>query len=318
MMNNPLVSIVVPNYNHARHLAFRLDSILNQIYQDFEVILLDDASSDDSLKVINDYVSKDRRIRSFCNTLNSGSPFKQWARGIKLARGEYIWIAESDDYADKRFISTLLPKLIQNPKLSIAFCQSYRVDLNNNILYSCIKWSPEKYSQEFYSIGEEEFKNYGIFSHHIYNASAVIFRRSFAINIPSDYQNFRYAGDSLFWNLMLLQGNIYFNPKPLNYFREPENTKTDKKKIAGILTEEYKILKNLKQNKKLAGTEVTFRKKREYLARLWSSEILSLSPFKHINIFLEACSVDPLVAIRLIYFIQRRLIDKISKILNLR
>jgi len=315
-MINPLVSIIVPSYNHGKYLACRLDSILNQLYQNFEVIILDDASTDDSIKVINDYFSKDRRIRSYCNELNTGSPFKQWARGIELARGDYVWIAESDDYADTRFISTLLPKLIQNPKLSIAFCQSYRIDLNNNIIFSLIKWSSERYSKEFYSNGEEEVKKYGIFSHGIYNASAAIFRKSFAINISSYYQKFRYAGDALFWNLMLLQGDIYFNPEPLNYFRESDATIKNKKKICGILKEEYRILRYLKQNIKLSDSNILFNKKRDYLVRAWSSESLSLSPLENFKILIEAYSVDPFVILRLLYFIQRHFKENISKILN--
>jgi glycosyltransferase involved in cell wall biosynthesis len=55
IMNNPLVSVIIPNYNHARFLDERIQSILNQTYQNFEVIILDDKSSDNSVEVINKY-----------------------------------------------------------------------------------------------------------------------------------------------------------------------------------------------------------------------------------------------------------------------
>jgi len=88
----PKVSVIIPNYNHARFLEQRIQSILNQTYQDFEILYLDDASTDDSNEVFAQF-KDDRRIRSILNQTNSGSPFKQWNRGIKAATGDYIWIA---------------------------------------------------------------------------------------------------------------------------------------------------------------------------------------------------------------------------------
>src|SRR5215467_13719414 len=98
----PTVSVIVPNYNHARYLRRRVDSILAQTYQDFELILLDDCSTDESRSIISEY-AKDPRIRIELNEVNSGSTFKQWNKGARMARGSYIWIAESDDRADSCF-----------------------------------------------------------------------------------------------------------------------------------------------------------------------------------------------------------------------
>src|SRR5215467_1498105 len=107
----PKVSIVVPNYNHARFLPQRLNSILGQTFQDFELILLDDSSTDDSRSILSQYTA-DPRVRIEFNELNSKSPFKQWNKGVRLARGEYVWIAESDDYADERLLERLVPLLV--------------------------------------------------------------------------------------------------------------------------------------------------------------------------------------------------------------
>src|SRR5215469_14819662 len=94
----PKVSIVVPNYNHARFLPQRLDSILGQTFQDFELILLDDSSTDDSRSILLEYGRRDPRVRIEFNEVNSRNPFKQWNKGVGLAHGQYVWIAESDDY----------------------------------------------------------------------------------------------------------------------------------------------------------------------------------------------------------------------------
>src|ERR1700688_2462524 len=112
---SPKVSIVVPNYNHARFLRQRLDSIFGQTFQDFELIVMDDCSTDASRSIISAYANNPR-VRTEFNAENSGSTFKQWNKGVRLARGEYVWIAESDDYADERLLGELVFLLDSNPK----------------------------------------------------------------------------------------------------------------------------------------------------------------------------------------------------------
>ncbi|MCW8968588.1 MAG: glycosyltransferase, partial [Flavobacteriales bacterium] len=74
---NPLISIIIPNYNHALFLKKRLESVYNQTYPHFEVILLDDASTDNSIEILNTYKSHPKTAHLIVNTQNSGSPFKQ-------------------------------------------------------------------------------------------------------------------------------------------------------------------------------------------------------------------------------------------------
>ena len=78
----PRVSVIVPNYNHARFLPKRIESILNQTFQDFELILLDDCSTDDSRSILSSYAS-DPRVTIEFNKVNSGSTFKQWNKGVR-------------------------------------------------------------------------------------------------------------------------------------------------------------------------------------------------------------------------------------------
>src|SRR5438128_6391640 len=99
----PRVTVIIPNFNHAPYLERRISSVLNQTYQDFEIIYIDDASTDESALVFAKF-SSDRRIKAIINETNGGIPFKQWNKGVRLAQGEYIWIAESDDYADRNFL----------------------------------------------------------------------------------------------------------------------------------------------------------------------------------------------------------------------
>ena len=111
-----LVSIIVPNYNHARYLKERLDSIYNQTYRHFEVILLDDCSTDGSVEVLKEYARKyPENTRLVANEHNSGKVFHQWNKGLELARGEFVWIAESDDFAEPDFLASCVEQLDQEP-----------------------------------------------------------------------------------------------------------------------------------------------------------------------------------------------------------
>src|SRR5476649_534842 len=117
-----MVSVIVPNYNHARFLKERIDSVLNQTYRDFEVIILDDCSTDDSRSVIEEYRSNPKISNIILNEKNSGGTFNQWDKGIATAQGEYIWIAESDDYADVDFLNTLMAIIEQKPEIGLIYC----------------------------------------------------------------------------------------------------------------------------------------------------------------------------------------------------
>lgn len=105
------VSVIVPSYNHAEYLRLRLDSILDQTYRDFEVIILDDCSSDDSRDVIESYRGNPAVSHIVYNQINSGSPFHQWKKGMQLACGELVWIAESDDCCETGLLERLVEHL---------------------------------------------------------------------------------------------------------------------------------------------------------------------------------------------------------------
>ena len=109
----PLVSVIIPNYNHAPYLKERIDSVLSQTYKEFEVLILDDCSSDESKEIIESYRNNKHISNIVFNEKNTGNTFIQWNKGISLAKGKYIWIAESDDYCE----NTLLEKLVEEWKI---------------------------------------------------------------------------------------------------------------------------------------------------------------------------------------------------------
>lgn len=250
VMKQPLVSVIVPNFNHARFLNERIDSILNQTYKKFEIIILDDKSTDSSIDIINQYRNNHHVSKVILNDHNSGSPFKQWAKGIEAAKGELIWIAESDDSALPIFLETLVSELIRTPKAVLAFSHSLFMDTESKIidrdLHDNSGDSIIKYDGMRFAKSTMTKRCY------IYNASMVVFRRSAYNTISQEsYQQFRSCGDWAFWTAMCTQGDIIEVCKKLSKFRVNQDgatarasrTGNDWKEVAIVLAHFINLLK---------------------------------------------------------------------------
>jgi glycosyltransferase involved in cell wall biosynthesis len=215
-----MVSVIIPNYNHARYLKERINSVLNQTYQDFELIILDDCSTDNSLQIIDEYRNYPKVSHVESNRINSGSPFRQWQKGIELAKGEWIWIAESDDYCNETFLDLTIESLEQN-KTSLFFCQSYNVDENNLICNDNFEWTENidgfNWHQPFSADGKEFIRKALQHKNVIPNASAVVFRKN-AFDFK-EVGKYKTCGDWLFWIHILLSSNLSYSPQLLNNFR---------------------------------------------------------------------------------------------------
>lgn len=228
--NTPAVSVIIPNYNHQRFLRKRIETVLRQTYQDFELILLDDCSTDDSRALLWQYAS-DPRVRLEFNEVNSGSTFKQWNKGVRLARGKYVWIAESDDYADEKLLERLVSSLDANPEVAFAYCRSWRV-LNEDgnlrgFADSYVDPSHPRWQSDFCVDGYEECANYFTRSTPVPNTSAVIFRRSLYERVGGADEKLRICGDWKLWAAMAFTGKVSYVSEPLNYYRAHDATVTN-------------------------------------------------------------------------------------------
>ncbi|WNH11623.1 glycosyltransferase family 2 protein [Thalassobellus suaedae] len=222
---NPKVSIIIPNYNHALFLQERLDSVFNQTFQDFEVILLDDASTDGSVDLLNQYKDHPKVSHVVMNNENSGSPFKQWQRGIELAKGDYIWIAESDDYCELNFLESLL-LFLKDEETVLAYCATKHFDEIQKSVY-LDKWASQldkvRWQSNYTNIGCLEIKYYFRYRNIIPNASAVLFKRTAILRVELPLE-MKFCGDWLIWLKLLQYGDIAYCCLPLNYFRKHEKT----------------------------------------------------------------------------------------------
>lgn len=224
-MKEILVSIIVPNFNHENYLKDRLESIFNQTYKNYEIILLDDCSADNSRIILEEFSTHPKVAHYVINQENSGNTFLQWKRGLLLCKGEFVWIAESDDYSETDFIELLVRQMLNSKNISIAFCQSKKINAQGKVTGS---WS--QHTDEFNSIdfknsfsmnGIKFIKNYLIFKNVIPNASAVIFRKKCIkdFKIFEEVSKLKYNGDWLFYFYLLLDNNIVFINQELNYHR---------------------------------------------------------------------------------------------------
>jgi hypothetical protein len=220
--HTPTVSVVVPNYNHALFLRQRIDTILAQAFQDFELILLDDCSTDDSRAILREYAA-DPRVRLDFNEINSGSTFKQWNKGVRLAQGKYVWLAESDDYSDPHFLQRLVALLDADPKVMIAYCRSWRVSdgrKSDEFVYPLLD-PPDlpRWSADFCVDGTEECRRYFVIANLVRNASSAVFRKAAYERAGGADENLRLCGDWKLWAGIALCGNMAYSSDPLNYYR---------------------------------------------------------------------------------------------------
>jgi len=216
----PCVSIIVPNYNHARHLPERLRSIASQSFRDSEIILLDDASTDNSRQILEDFATRAGARCDFSET-NSGSPFRQWNRGVGQARGELVWIAESDDSASEDFLAALVPRLADDPGVVLAVCRSEAIDQDGQPVENRFAGLAldRRWDSDFEADGREECARYLVRQNVIPNASGVLFRREAFLAAGGAETGMRYCGDWITWARMLMLGRMAYCARPLSRFR---------------------------------------------------------------------------------------------------
>lgn len=253
-----MISVIIPNYNHSPYLKLRIDSVLNQTYTDIEVILLDDKSTDNSIEIIEQYRNESKVSHIVLNDENSGTTFKQWQKGIALAKGEYIWIAESDDYADKTFLEKVVKSI--NKYQSVLGCALSQV-VNEN---GHIKRPRDPIMGEEYCDKNVFIKKHLLLGNVIYNASTVVFRRD-AVD-PSVWDEvikLKYCGDWLFWATLIMNQNrgVSEVKEYLNYFRTHSANVSNKSEQNGLTFLEGFPISKMIAKKEHVSCDKAFRQK---------------------------------------------------------
>ena len=234
------VSVIVPNYNCARFLAKRFETIASQTHPPSEIIILDDCSTDNSLPIIQTFCETSTiPCKLVINSTNSGSGYKQWQKGIELASNELIWIAEADDFSDKNFLKTMIEKF-KDETVTLSYCQTLPVDANGTFLQAffgrskikdeirercpflcstdCV--SPTRWLTNYCVPGTEEIWRSFAILNIVPNISATIFKKEKALHILKTEINnkFKLVGDWWFYINMILTDKIAYESNVLNYY----------------------------------------------------------------------------------------------------
>lgn len=259
----PTVSVIVPNYNHEGFLRDRINSILNQSYKDFEIILLDDCSNDNSREVLLEYAQDERVTHCVFNEHNSGSPFKQWHKGVMLAKGEWIWIAESDDVADKCFLELLMKAVGQHPSAGLAYSHLQWIDAQGKVMYS-----EEDADNVVFYMGEEFARKKLLYTTTIFNVSSAIFRKEALLSVDwSLFDKMKMCGDYYLYTLLTKKTDVLEICKVLDSYRQHENN-TSGKQLSSIgwgIIEGMPILNEIVRDYHIPQSEYAL-----HYARLWA------------------------------------------------
>lgn len=280
--NPKKVSVVIPNYNYQDFITERIDSILMQTYPIYELIILDDCSTDNSVKVIENKIKdiKDIKVRFIKNEKNSGCVFKQWKKAFEIAEGDYIWIAEADDSAENNFVEEVI-KGFDDKNVVISYCESARIDENNMLireksddLYDMCR--TDEWNSNYTKDGKDEIIEHLSVTNTILNVSSVMWKKQDYSEILEKATEFKVAGDWYIYYNALRNGKIAWNSKPLNYYRKHSKSvcttvKADVEfkeicRLQDEITELYELPKEIKEKQEL---------RRSFMLPLISEEVLN-------------------------------------------
>ena len=272
------ISVVIPNYNYEKYLYQRLYSVLNQKVKINEIIILDDCSKDNSRKLIDilydnlkDYIN----IKKVYNEENSGSAFKQWKKGFELAKSDYVWIAEADDYCDSKLLVELIKPIKDNKDIYISYADTSFVDAQGKVMLKSIV--PEidimktgHWNNNYVNDGIDEYTNYSFLNCTLANVSSCIIKKD---NYEKEFKlsgNYKQAGDWLLYVNIMRKGKISYYNKALNYYRVHGNNVSSTMKKEAHLKEIKSIHDYYRKNFGLNEFQENEIKKRyEFLKDVW-------------------------------------------------
>jgi hypothetical protein len=208
----PTLSVLLPNYNHARYIGHALNAMLAQSVQPLEIIVVDDASTDDSLQVIEGLARYHPHIRVLRNDVNRGVN-ASLNRALSVARGDYIYGAAADDQVLPGFFERSLWMLAQHPRAALCCSHPARVDaVTGEVSENALGWS----GQERYFSPSELAAVMG--GHAIAGHTAIVRRELFA-NVGGWIGELQWFTDWYALQVSAFRGGACFIPATLALFR---------------------------------------------------------------------------------------------------
>lgn len=230
----PKVSVILSTYNGSKFIGRAIESVLNQNFQDFELIIIDDGSTDNTFQIINQWAKKDKRIIILKNEKNLGVP-KSLNRGLKVAKGEYVALIDDDDeWIDKDKIKKQVEFLEQNHSYVLVGTKTIAVDKNNQELYRIDQ------------AGQDELIRKKMFLNNYFIQSSILFRKDIILKFGgySENEKERYVED---YDIVLKLGTVgkvaildFYGVKFVHHHRLSRSHKIDQLKKSLSLIKKYR------------------------------------------------------------------------------
>lgn len=272
------VSVVAPLFNYEHYASERISTILHQSMPLREIIVLDDASSDNSLGVALDTASASgREVRSHRNEVNAGTPFRQWRRGGEMARGDYVWIAEADDTCHPDFLA-LVTAAMRRSGAAIGFCDSWQMGADDERLSESYRpymseFTPGAFDTDFDMAGHDFIDRFLAVRNVILNVSGAVLRRDALLEamqrIGESLDDMRVAGDwCIYIEICAAGGSVAFVSRALNGHRRHQTSVThalDPEQHFGEIASMQRLAAE-----RVSLSESTRRRQKDYLAEVGS------------------------------------------------
>lgn len=237
-MLRPKVSICIPSYNSEKHIKKTLDSVLSQTYENIEVIIVDDCSTDKTREIISGY--SDQRIHFYVNEKNMGLS-QNWNKSVELSTGEYIKLLCADDLLENDCIEKEILKITSDNSISMVICDTYIFNENGDVVLK-VKRLPKEGKYDGKKIAKKAllFKNY-------FGAPCnVLFKRETFLKVGGFDNEFKYIPDFDLWLKLAYEGYVYHISEFLSYFKVHSVSNTNQLMTNGqdIYTDEHLKLVN--------------------------------------------------------------------------
>ena len=241
---NPKVSVIMPVYNHEAYLSTAIESVFNQTFKDFELIIVDDGSTDKSLKIAFEYQNKGYNLTIIAIPLNRGISYAR-NRGVKISEGDYIAFLSSDDI----WKPTFLEKMIKIYPRGITFCGYNLLQKNGGEIKRKEGQPLNKFKEgkvftinEFHNLVKQSALNHGMFV----NYSCILGERRWFEGENSFWEGIMY-GEDLYHIIKISKRAIFtYLHDQLTLYRQHEES-TTKKETNHIHKNNEKIFKKLEE-----------------------------------------------------------------------
>lgn len=273
VIKSGLVSVVVASYNHAEYLEQRMDSLINQTYQDIEILVIDDCSTDRSVEVLRKYETHPK-VRLIIREKNAG-----WValsnQGVAISSGEFIIFANCDDSCEPKMIERLVKALHENPSAGISFCRSSMIDEDGKLIGDDFLGREKTFKIRCNTdvlLNQNEMSRFLLHSCVIPNLSAALFRRESYKTAGGLTSAYRVCSDWALFFKVVENYDVAYASQPLNEFRQHKTTIRSSTKERILYEEIIGLLLT-----KISLLDLTFKERIKYrlhVMYLWSSRIL--------------------------------------------